>query len=213
MSEESVARPGPSALRALSHPLRVRLLGLLRTLGPATASALADRVGTNSGATSYHLRKLAEHGFVAEATELGNRRERWWRATHRTTSVGWSGDPGRRPVEDAFWQVAASEQADQLVRSAESLDGLEDGWRAAVTTNDIALALDREQARTVRARIEEFLDGLAAEFGPGPDGLRTGPGRAVYVVQGHGFPLPASLAPAGEPPPEAHPGGTGPGGA
>src|SRR3954451_23671612 len=78
----------PEALEALAHPLRGRLLGLLRADGPATASGLAERVGESSGVTSYHLRKLAEVGFVEEDQERGTRRERWWRAAH--TSTSWS---------------------------------------------------------------------------------------------------------------------------
>jgi hypothetical protein len=34
-----------AALRALAHPLRLRLLGLLRAFGPSTASRLAQRCG------------------------------------------------------------------------------------------------------------------------------------------------------------------------
>ncbi|GAA1910596.1 helix-turn-helix domain-containing protein [Nocardioides marmoribigeumensis] len=86
----------PEALAALAHPLRGRLLSLLRADGPATASGLAERVGESSGVTSYHLRKLAEVGFVEEETDRGTKRERWWRAAHTATS--WSpsdflGDP------------------------------------------------------------------------------------------------------------------------
>ena len=56
--------PSPSGLQALSHPVRLRMLGLLRTEGPATATTLAPQLGLNTGATSYHLRQLAQHGFV-----------------------------------------------------------------------------------------------------------------------------------------------------
>ncbi len=76
------------ALHALAHPLRLRLLGLLRLDGPATATTLARRVGESSGSTSYHLRQLAAAGFIEEASDLGTRRERWWRARHQQTS--WS---------------------------------------------------------------------------------------------------------------------------
>ena len=48
-----------ATLRALTHPLRTRLLGALRVDGPATASELGRRFGESSGATSYHLRRLA----------------------------------------------------------------------------------------------------------------------------------------------------------
>jgi DNA-binding transcriptional ArsR family regulator len=72
-----------SALRALSHPLRLELLDRLRTEGPATASLLAQRVGESSGATSYHLRQLARYGFVEEDTRDAKGRERWWRHRER----------------------------------------------------------------------------------------------------------------------------------
>lgn len=75
-------------LAALAHPLRSRLVALLRADGPATASGLAARVGESSGVTSYHLRKLAEVGLVEEDVERGNRRERWWRSAYQVTS--WS---------------------------------------------------------------------------------------------------------------------------
>ena len=67
-------------VRALAHPLRLRMLEVLRA-GPATASLLARELGESSGATSYHLRELAKAGFVEEDEERGNARDRWWRRT------------------------------------------------------------------------------------------------------------------------------------
>lgn len=55
------------SLRGLAHPLRMRLLDALRFGGPATASQLAAKLGESSGATSYHLRQLAAHGFIEDA--------------------------------------------------------------------------------------------------------------------------------------------------
>jgi DNA-binding transcriptional ArsR family regulator len=79
----------PHAFRALAHPLRLRLLGQLRTAGPATATTLAARFEESVPSISYHLRQLGKHGFIEEATELArDGRERWWRASHTTTS--WS---------------------------------------------------------------------------------------------------------------------------
>ena len=60
----SSVTPDIAGLRALSHPVRLRMLGLLRTEGPATATTLAQRLDLNTGATSYHLRQLAQHGFI-----------------------------------------------------------------------------------------------------------------------------------------------------
>ncbi|MGW2617867.1 ArsR/SmtB family transcription factor [Streptomyces sp. NPDC001500] len=71
------------SLRGLAHPLRMRLLDALRFGGPATASQLAEKLGESSGATSYHLRQLAAHGFIEDAPERGKGRERWWKAAHQ----------------------------------------------------------------------------------------------------------------------------------
>ncbi|SFB54948.1 Helix-turn-helix domain-containing protein [Amycolatopsis marina] len=83
----STANLDARSLRALAHPLRVRLLDLLRADGPATASGLAQRVGESSGTTSWHLRQLAEHGLVEEDATRGTKRERWWKPTHESHSM------------------------------------------------------------------------------------------------------------------------------
>jgi DNA-binding transcriptional ArsR family regulator len=71
-------------LKVLAHPLRSRLLATLRLAGPASATALAAALSTNSGATSYHLRKLESVGLVTDSGE-GRGRERLWRATSEQT--------------------------------------------------------------------------------------------------------------------------------
>jgi DNA-binding transcriptional ArsR family regulator len=70
----------PGALKALGHPLRQQILRRLHRDGPATATSLAAELGENTGATSYHLRQLAEHGFVEDIPERAKGRVRWWRA-------------------------------------------------------------------------------------------------------------------------------------
>jgi DNA-binding transcriptional ArsR family regulator len=72
-------------LKAVSHPLRMKLLGALRRRGPATASELARELGESSGSTSYHLRQLERFGFVADDEEQPSGRERRWKALHDLT--------------------------------------------------------------------------------------------------------------------------------
>lgn len=98
----------PAALQGLVHPIRLRLLDLLHADGPATATALAERIGQSSGVTSYHLRVLGRHGFVVDDPSMGNGRDRWWRAAHRSTSFTFSPD-------DAGAEESR-EQAEHLVR-------------------------------------------------------------------------------------------------
>src|SRR5256886_16151225 len=57
----------PRALRAIAHPVRMRLVGLLRREGPLTATRAAELLGESSGTCSFHLRQLAPYGLVEEA--------------------------------------------------------------------------------------------------------------------------------------------------
>ena len=98
----TVLRLDPRGLKVLAHPLRSRLLTALRMNGPATATALAQALETNTGATSYHLRRLAAVGLVEEA-EGGHGRERWWRAAtemHSWTERDVAGDPDGQAATD-----------------------------------------------------------------------------------------------------------------
>jgi DNA-binding transcriptional ArsR family regulator len=79
-SREAVELRDARALRAYAHPVRMRLIGMLRQVGPMTATQLAERLGESSGSTSYHLRQLARFGLVEEAGG-GRGREKPWQAT------------------------------------------------------------------------------------------------------------------------------------
>jgi DNA-binding transcriptional ArsR family regulator len=90
------------ALKVLAHPLRSRLLTALRMNGPATSTELARTLETNTGATSYHLRKLASVGLVEESGE-GHGRERPWRAAtemHEWTERDVADDPDAAAASD-----------------------------------------------------------------------------------------------------------------
>lgn len=68
----------PRVLRAMAHPLRLRLIEQLTIHGPATATELAERVGESPANCSWHLRQLARYGYVEEAGG-GTGRQRPWR--------------------------------------------------------------------------------------------------------------------------------------
>jgi len=138
----------PAALKALTHPLRIRLLGLLRFDGPATASELAARTGESSASTSYHLRVLARHDFVTEA-EHRDARERRWRAVHNYTT--WNNTAmSSTPDSRAFLDVVRRAQFHHLERSiARHQDDLATGriaeaWREPAQITDNAMRLTPE---------------------------------------------------------------------
>ena len=66
-------------MRALTHPLRLDLLELLAADGPATAAACGRTLGASQASCSFHLRQLAKYGYVEEADQGTDRRERRWR--------------------------------------------------------------------------------------------------------------------------------------
>ena len=66
--------------RTLANPLRRRILSHLQQHREANSTSLARALGESTGTTSYHLRKLAEQGFVEEVPGKSDGRERWWRA-------------------------------------------------------------------------------------------------------------------------------------
>src|SRR5580700_6867116 len=87
------------ALRAYAHPVRMALVGLLRTEGPLTATRAAELLGESSGTCSFHLRQLAKYGLAEEAGG-GTGRAKPWRAT--TMATAWSS------VADTPEQAAAT---------------------------------------------------------------------------------------------------------
>jgi DNA-binding transcriptional ArsR family regulator len=67
----------PGALRALAHPLRFALLELLLTEGEATATRCAELLDESPSNLSFHLRKLAEHGYIEEVPGATGRQRPW----------------------------------------------------------------------------------------------------------------------------------------
>src|SRR3954451_7046147 len=160
--DSSSITPTPQQLRALTHPVRLRILGILRTEGPTTATALAQRLGLNSGATSYHLRQLAQHGFNVDDEGRGTGRERWWQAAHASTRTDLEEYPGQADKEalDAYLQSVVVVYTQLMQAAVEERSTLSDEWRQASTLSDWRCRLNPEQARrlidVVSETIEEF---------------------------------------------------------
>ena len=138
-------------LAALAHPLRRRLMDVLRVHGPATASALAERTDQHVGNVSHHVRALADVGLIEEAPELAkDRRERWWRLVER--SLRWTGEaPSDDPAEEAIAQAVYSLTVER--HSAYARD-----WFAADDE-------EREPWRSTAFAVEKWLHLTAEELG------------------------------------------------
>jgi DNA-binding transcriptional ArsR family regulator len=150
-----------ATLRAVAHPLRMRLLGALRIDGPATASELGRRFDESSGATSYHLRQLERYGFVEEDADQPSRRERRWRATtHYTTwnSADFLDDVGGQSAMRVFERQRIDFTVRQLRRWYEDRRQWPRGWSAAEIDHDDVLRLRMEDLAALKREMNMLLD-------------------------------------------------------
>lgn len=158
-TEEEAVVLDAKGLRALAHPVRVQLVALLRKHGPSTATRLAERLAVSSGTASYHLRQLAAAGFVAEDTERGNARERWWRSVHQLTRFNHE-DLAEREPEAALAYLESVHTA-YTMRAQQGLHGLQTlprPWREAFDMSDATLRLTPEEARQMRDEIWSVIE-------------------------------------------------------
>jgi DNA-binding transcriptional ArsR family regulator len=170
MQEHRPNLADPGVLEALSHPVRLDVLGYLMSVGPATASECARAVGDTPSNCSYHLRVLSSHGLVVP-DESTDGRTRPWRATITGFSTDLpDGSPGR-PGVDAM--LEASLQLDyQLAREhVRTRDALPDDWRDVETQAAYGLLVTPDELRGIAERIDEVIRPfLAATRTDAPDG-------------------------------------------
>jgi DNA-binding transcriptional ArsR family regulator len=145
------------SVKVLAHPLRSRLLTALRRGGPASATALAAELSTNTGATSYHLRRLASVGLVEDTGE-GRGKERIWRAStesHGWRNSDWADDEDARTalgwlVRDYHRQFDAAyarwlDVQDSWPADWQDVSGMSDAW-VEVTPGQAQAMLDELEA-------------------------------------------------------------------
>lgn len=120
-------------MRALAHPVRLALLTQLQRSGPSTATRLAPLVSASPSVASWHLRHLADHGLVRDATDEESAREhgreRWWAAVSRG------------------FRFAAAEEGDDT-----------DGWEAATALTRVMEAVEGDLVQTWREEAEPHLE-------------------------------------------------------
>ncbi|MBR8641921.1 helix-turn-helix transcriptional regulator [Streptomyces tuirus] len=168
------------SLRGLAHPLRMQLLDALRFGGPATASQLAAKLGESSGATSYHLRQLAEYGFIEDAPERGKGRERWWKAAHGglrfDDALLTDSDPAVRGAADLYVHEVATSQTRDVSTWLGNRDSWPEEWSRVWDMSSWTLRLTPELTRDLvgkmHALIETYRDHEAAEDAPGAEQVR-----------------------------------------
>lgn len=159
MTEHETKLTSATALRAYAHPLRLRLIGLLRAEGPMTATQAAARLGGGETVPncSFHLRQLAKYGLAERAPGIDSR-ERPWRATSSSTS--WE-DDSDDPVMQAATDQLNHAVLDQYARRAREYLAVRPSepveWRVAAGFNDTLLHITAAELTELEAQIEALL--------------------------------------------------------
>jgi len=170
-----------TALAMLAHPLRSRLLDELRISGPATATTLAAVLHTNSGATSYHLRKLAEVALVVDDGNGTGRRRLWSASTEsRPRDEGPSGDTDDPDAQAAVAWLARdylhlfNDRAEQWL---DTQGRWPVDWREHVGLSDHLVQVTAGQLAALRADLAEVLERYRRVGAGNPDPKRV----SVYL--------------------------------
>ncbi|MFT8704520.1 ArsR family transcriptional regulator [Bifidobacterium aquikefiricola] len=196
--------PTPEQLRALTHPIRLRLLGLLRINGSATATDLARMTKLNTGSTSYHLRILAKYGFIERDTELSSGRKLFWKAKQLYTTIE-DPSPDSADVENkldaagAFMQVAAAETTRQILQAASDWRTMDSTWQEATTMSDYAMMLTAHEANDIAKQVQGILLAAMQKHPLIQPGMKqtaqqaSDPQRKAVAMQFHLFPIAQDL--------------------
>ncbi len=140
-------------MKALAHPLRLDLLELLAVHGSMTASAAAAHLNQSPANVSWHLHKLAEHGFVRQAVDGPGRRRPWKIVAE---SLSW-GEDAEDPASAAALHDVTLEREMQRLRTAMAHVGQESPqWRDATEVYQSRLWLTAEEAVEIGVQIREL---------------------------------------------------------
>jgi DNA-binding transcriptional regulator GbsR (MarR family) len=147
----------PRELNALAHPVRMGIIEHLSISGPLTATELAERLGESPANCSWHLRKLAEHGFVEEA-EGGTGRKRPW----QVPGIGFTwNDPDAGPEQaqaaEALSEVAMQRALDRLSEARRRQGEETPEWQSASAGSEYAAWVTAEELKAMNDDIDAVL--------------------------------------------------------
>ena len=193
MSFEGRRISEPSALRALSHPLRLRIIELLEQAGPITATVAAAHLGTTPSNCSFHLRLLAKHGFIEEADGAVGRNRPWQRVDNHVIINVDELDPDARDTVPMLIGAGAERLRTNGLRWFAARAHYAPEWRDAA--GDIHLVLNLTAAEL--ADVRKAIDAAVAPFRGNESRDREGSEPVAFVVSA--LPLARPAAPPPDP--------------
>jgi predicted ArsR family transcriptional regulator len=147
----------PVAIRALAHPLRHELMGIIGRLGRATTAQAAQELGISHGLASHHLRQLAKYGFVEQIAGQDNR-ERPWRLI--ATSYSWARatrSPEGTAAVDVVEQVYAEQVLDSFLGWQQRRGSWPQAWRESTGMGRSTVYLTQAELAELAAAMDALL--------------------------------------------------------
>jgi hypothetical protein len=178
----------PLALRALSHPLRWRLIELLRIEASATATRCAEFTGESVASCSYHLGILAKYGFV-EPADPGPGREKPWRITSRQLSISTEGlAPEAALAAETVNEVFLDHEFGRMKESFRRTDREPERWRRHLGSRARIKHLTPDELGRMKHEIWEVMERYAdREEDPA---ARPPDSRPIRLLFASYYPLP-----------------------
>ncbi|WP_392968418.1 helix-turn-helix domain-containing protein [Streptomyces sp. LN245] len=179
-------------LKALGHPLRMRLYRALLVADAATASQLGEQVDEAPSLVSYHLRKLAEHGLIEEAEpRSGDGRERWWQPASDGVSVrgvDFRDAPEREAAHLAFTRLYHDQRSDLYRRYLDERATWPTEWNDAATDVEATLRLTAAQLGELKHELLAVIRKYD-EKGRADETAGDAEGRENVALHVYGFPF------------------------
>jgi hypothetical protein len=143
-------------LRALTHPVRIALLGQLVLHGPLTAAEASELIGEPPWTCSFHFRQLAKYGVVEEAGG-GKGRAKPWRMTTTGLSVTAREDPASQLAERALVSMVRERQFERYRTWLQTRAGYPRRWREAGDDSEYVFHLTVEELEQLTADLTAIL--------------------------------------------------------
>lgn len=177
----------PRVMRAMAHPTRLAIFHVLVD-GPATATECAEVVGESPSACSYHLRTLAELGFVGEVPSADGRERRWELARRSWSTKAGAEESPEFAVASNMLRESAMDLSDKTVNEyIATQSDFPPEWQEAATFLNSILYLTPEELEELGQKILD-LGAPYAERAGSPEKMPEGARRVLATFRAVPYP-------------------------
>lgn len=150
----------PTRIKALAHPIRLRLLEFLASVPQATATQCAQAIGESVASCSFHLRTLSQHGYIEPAPSHDSKSKPWRVASKSRQSKFDDDAPESLPAISALGTAVVAQSTERLSEVLTALPTLpKEAITRTMLANFVLWLTDDEHAELM----EKFMD-LCSEY-------------------------------------------------